>query len=104
MLYENLLRQAHRIMRLAGDLYSVPEDIKMGNVLNSFILRYETCDNVGSAVRAVLNELQLARQYFDETAQRKLFVIQRAGELEEAKCRMKIEFLRQMCMGHKMWW
>lgn len=76
----------------------------MGNVLNSFILRYNTSKDVASAVHAVLNELQTARQVFDETAQRKLAAARAGGALEEAQCVIKIDLLRQMCAGHRAWW
>ncbi|ROW07416.1 hypothetical protein VMCG_03839 [Cytospora schulzeri] len=102
-LYEVLLSQTHRIMRLTSDLYSVEEDMRMGNVLNSFILRFEQCDDTEAAAEAVVEEIKQARQAFDNVAHLKLNTARQAGELEMATCIKKIEFLRQMIAGHRMW-
>lgn len=103
-LYETLLGQVNQIMRLTSDLYSVQEDMSMGNILNSFILRFAQCNNMGEAVRAVVNEIQQACKDFDHTAQYKLRAAKRLVPSEEAQWREKLDALRQMCAGYRMWW
>lgn len=104
VLYETLVCQAHRIMRFSSDLFSVREDVEMGNVLNSFILRHDEDNSPQLAVAKVVCDISLTCQMFDQKAAQKLLAARAAGELEEAECRVKIDFLRHMCVGHFDWW
>ncbi|ROW09901.1 hypothetical protein VPNG_06359 [Cytospora leucostoma] len=99
--YDELLHQATRIIRLTNDIFSVKEDMAMGNISSSVIVRFLHTKDITDALLDACRELKTARESFEETV---LEIAQnRKDNTLTQRFRIKADYLRRVCVGNWMW-
>ncbi|KAK7732268.1 hypothetical protein SLS53_008557 [Cytospora paraplurivora] len=99
--YDELLHQATRIIRLTHDIFSVREDMAMGNISSSVIVGFLHTKDITDALLDACRELKTARQSFEDT----VLEIARTPKDNTVtqRFRTKADYLRRLCVGNWMW-